>query len=120
MGKKTAEAKGKYFEYNRVYWQQKQAGETAEETETRLAKRREAWKERIPEVKGNQKEYNRVYNFDKMQNETEEDRTNRLQKRKQHQAKLKQLMNEQEYFKYYEHFFMQQVQMKMTKNQMSS
>jgi hypothetical protein len=33
---------------------------------------------------------------------------------------LKQFMNEQEYLKYYEHFFTQQVQMKMTKNQMSS
>ena len=85
--KKTAVAKGKHYEYNRVYRQKKQAGETAEETETRLEKRGEAWQElRTPEVKGKQKEYKRVYNLDKMQNETEEERTNRLQKRKQDQA----------------------------------
>jgi hypothetical protein len=38
MGKKTAQAKGKQNESNRVYRQQKQAGESAEERESRLAK----------------------------------------------------------------------------------
>jgi ATPase subunit of ABC transporter with duplicated ATPase domains len=78
MGKKTAEAQGKN-EYMRVYRQLKQAGESAEERETRLAKRREAWQERTSEVKGKRKEYKRVYNLDKMQNETEEEGTNRKQ-----------------------------------------
>ena len=78
-GKKTAEAKGKQNEYKGVYRQQKQAGESAEERETRLAKRREAWQERTAEAKGKQKEYKRVYDLDKMQNETEEERTNRKQ-----------------------------------------
>ena len=86
MGKKTAEAKGKQNEYMIVYRQQKQAGESAEERETRLAKRREAWQERTLEVKGKRKEYKRVYDLDKVQNETEEERTNRPQKRKQDQA----------------------------------
>ncbi len=45
----------------RVYRQQKQAGESAEERETRLTKRREAWLERTPEVKGKRKECKRVY-----------------------------------------------------------
>jgi ATPase subunit of ABC transporter with duplicated ATPase domains len=77
MGKKTAEAQGKKNEYMRVYRQQKQAGESAEERETCLAKRREAWQERTSEVKGKRKEYKRVHNLDKMQNETEEEGTNR-------------------------------------------
>ena len=87
-GKKTAEAKGKQREYKRVcYRQQKQAGESAEERETRLAKLREMLRqERTPEVKGKRKEYKRVYDLDKMQNEIEEQRTNRLQKRKQDRA----------------------------------
>jgi hypothetical protein len=67
MEKKTAEAKGKQKEYKRVcYRQQKEARESAEERETRLAKRREMWQERTPEVKGKQKEYKGVYNLDKM------------------------------------------------------
>ena len=70
----------------RVYRQRKQAGESAEERETRLAKRREEWEERTPEVKGKRKEYKRVYDLDKMQNEAEEEGTNRLQKRKQDRA----------------------------------
>ena len=41
-------------------------------------------------------------------------------KRENKTKQPKQLMNEQEHLKYYEHFFTQQVQMKMTKNQMSS
>jgi hypothetical protein len=53
-----------------------------------------------------------------MQNETEEG-TNRLQKRKQDRA-TETVMSEQEYLKFYEHIFTQQVQMKMSKNQMSS
>ena len=86
-----------------------------------MAKRREGWQERTLEVKGKRKEYKRVYDLDKVQNKTEEERTNRLQKRKQdHGKQPKQLMNEQEYLKYYEQFFTQQLQMKMTKNQMSS
>ena len=40
-----------------VYRQQKQAGESAEEREARLAKRREGWQERTLEVKGKRKEY---------------------------------------------------------------
>ena len=70
----------------RVYRQQKQAGESAEERETRLTKRREAWQERTPDGKGKRKEYKRVYDLHKMQNETEQEGTNRLQKRKQHRA----------------------------------
>ena len=70
----------------RVYRQQKQAGESAEERETRLAKQREAWQERTPEVKGMRKGYKRVYDLDKMQNESQEEETNRPQKRKQDQA----------------------------------
>jgi hypothetical protein len=86
MEKKTAEAKGKQREYNRVYRRQKEAAESHEEREARLAKQREASQERTLEVKGKRKEYKRVYDLDKMQNETEEERTNRLQKRKQDQA----------------------------------
>jgi hypothetical protein len=55
----------------RVYRQQKQVGESAEERETRLAKQREAWQEKTPEVKGKRKGYKRVYDLDKMQNESQ-------------------------------------------------
>jgi hypothetical protein len=89
MEKKTAEAKGKQKEHERVYRQQKEAAESAKDRESRLAKRREAWQERTPEVKGKRNEYKRVYDLDKMQNETDEERTNRLQKRKQDQEILR-------------------------------
>jgi hypothetical protein len=62
-----------------------------------------------------------VYDLDKMQNEAEEEGTNRLPKRKQDQAT--ETVDERARIleiPYYEHFFTQQVQMKMTKNQMSS
>jgi hypothetical protein len=53
MEKKTAEAKGKQREYNRVYRQQKEAAESAEEREARLAKQREAWEKRLLKRKVN-------------------------------------------------------------------
>jgi hypothetical protein len=45
--KKTAGAKGKQREYNRVYRQQQEAPESAEKREARLAKQREAWGKRL-------------------------------------------------------------------------
>jgi hypothetical protein len=47
MEKKTAGAKGKQREYNRVYRQQKEAPESAEEREARWAKQREAWGKKL-------------------------------------------------------------------------
>ena len=81
--RRTAEAKGKQKEYNRMYRQQKEAEECAEERETRLAKRRETWQERTPEARGKRKEYSRLHSIEKVQNETKEERVNRLQNRKQ-------------------------------------
>jgi hypothetical protein len=53
MEKKTAEAKGKQREYNRVYRQQKEAAESTEEREARLAKQRGAWEKRLLKRKVN-------------------------------------------------------------------
>ena len=50
---RTAEAKGKEKEYIRVYRQQKEAAENAEERATRLAKPRQVWGERSGETNGN-------------------------------------------------------------------
>jgi hypothetical protein len=70
MEKKTAEAKGKQREYKRVYKREKQAGETSEERETRLAKQREAWGKKTAEAKGKQNEYMRVYRREKQAGES--------------------------------------------------
>ena len=83
LGKKTAEAKGKQNEYKRVYKREKQAGETAEERETRLAKQREAWGKKTAEAKGKQNEYMRVYRQEKQAGESAEERETRLAKRRE-------------------------------------
>ena len=83
---RTAEAKGKQKEYQRVYRHQKEAAESAEERETRLTKRRESWKERAEETKCKYNKYKSHYNVDKMQNETKAEYTCRLQMTKQERA----------------------------------
>ena len=45
--------------------------ETVEEEESRLAKRRETWKEKTAEANGKQKEYQRVYGQQKIAAELE-------------------------------------------------
>jgi hypothetical protein len=48
--------------------------ETAEERETRLGKRREAWKQKTAEAKDKQREYNRVYRQQKEAAESAEEK----------------------------------------------
>ena len=57
--------------------------ETAEERETRLGKRREAWKKKTAEAKGKQREYKRVYRQQKEAAESAEEREARLAKRRE-------------------------------------
>ena len=51
----------KHREYQRVYRQQKKSAESSDEKETHLGKRRKAAKEKTAKTKGKQNEYQRVY-----------------------------------------------------------
>ena len=53
--------------------------ETAAEREIRLAKRREAWKNKTAEAKGKQKEYQRVCRQQRKDAESSEEKETRLQ-----------------------------------------
>ena len=78
--KKTAEAKGKQRQNNRIYRQQKEAAESTEEREARLAKQREAWGKKTAEAKGKKNENMRVYREQKHAGESAEERETRLAK----------------------------------------
>ena len=62
---------------------QRMLDETAEERETRLGKRREAWKKKTAEAKGKQREYKRVYRQQKEAAESAEEREARSAKRRE-------------------------------------
>ncbi len=57
--------------------------ETADERDSRLKKRREAWKKRTAEAKGKQNEFKKVYRQQKEASESVEEREVRLAKRRQ-------------------------------------
>ena len=78
--KRTAEVKGKQKEFQRAYRQQKEAAESTEETESRLAKRREVLQERTTEAKGKEKENKRVCSEHKKAAESTEEIETRLEK----------------------------------------
>ena len=64
--------------------------ETAAEREIRLAKRREAWKNKTAEAKGKQKEYQRVCRQQRKAAESSEKKETRLEKRREYQKVYRQ------------------------------
>ena len=86
---KTAEAKGKQKEYQRVCRQQRKAAESSEEKETRLEKRRKAAKEKTAKTKGKQNEYQRVYRRQKKAAESTEENEARLANRREPRREAK-------------------------------
>ena len=61
---------------------QRRLDETAAEGEIRLAKRREAWKNKTAEAKGKQREYQRVCRQQRKAAESSEEKETRLEKRR--------------------------------------
>ena len=69
---------------------QRRLDETAAEREIRLAKRREAWKNKTAEAKGKQKEYQRVCRQQRKAAESSEEKETRLEKRREYQKVYRQ------------------------------
>ena len=69
---------------------QRRLDETAAEREIRLAKRREAWKNKTAEAKGKEKEYQRVCRQQRKAAESSEENETRLEKRREYQRVYRQ------------------------------